>query len=97
MVFRVSHFPLSLVLLIGPFKKRFLNKLALSISPLICTLVRANFCFHPHTYRSFVFSLKHVHVLFAVSRFSSIISFNSFFLQSAVFQKIQNLAFGKNN
>ena len=85
------------ILLIGPFKKRFLNKLALSISRLICTLVRAHFCFHPHSYRSFVFSLKHVHILFAVSRFSSIISFNSSFWQSAVFQKIQNLAFGKNN
>ena len=97
MVFRVPHFRPSLVLLIGPFKKRFLNKLALSISRLICTLVRAHFCVHPHSYRSFVFSLKHVHILFAVSRFSSIISFNSSFWQSAVFQKIQNLAFGKNN
>ena len=93
-VFRVSYFPPSLVLFIGPFKKRFLNKLALSISRLIRTLVTAHFCFHPHSYRSFVFSLKHVHVLFAVSRFSSIISFNSSFWQSAVFQ---NLAFGKNN
>ena len=92
-----SGFTFSSVLLIGPFKKRFLNKLALSISRLICTLVRAHFCFHPHSYRSFVFALKHVHILFAVSRFSSIISFNSSFWQSAVFQKIQNLAFGKNN
>ena len=85
-----SGFTFSSVLLIGPFKKRFLNKLALSISRLICTLVRAYFCFHPLSYRSFVFSSKHVHVLFAVSRFSSIISFNSiFFLQSAIFQKIK--------
>ena len=91
MVFRVPHFRPSLVLLIGPFKKRFLKKLlALSISRLICALVRADFSFHPLSYRSFVFSSKHVHVLFAVSRFSSIISFNSFFfLQSAIFQKIK--------
>ena len=100
-VFRVPHFRPSLVLLIGPFKKRFLNKLALSISPLICTLVRAYFCFHPLSYRSFVFSSKHVHVLFAVSRFSSIISFNSIFF-SAVCDFSKNkkklaLIFDKNN
>ena len=70
-------------------QEKIFNKLALSISRLICTLVRAYFCFHPLSYRSFVFSSKHVHALSAVSRFSSIISFNSFFffLQSASFQK----------